>query len=231
MSKVLLLVGLIVFVVVGGFTNFQINPSTDSSIQTSFTVSEILVAIVLLFSASLFYWFKIKKSIARVNAKRANQEHDEDPSQMTAPFRSRDDYRQATDNLANTYSDKTSSTHSNAASSTATISAFSGAAQYVWDGKYLSKYSGEKLLKFDGQYISRFAGEILFTWDGHYLSAYAGSKLYSANQNSIAKFAGAKLYSFDQTRVSEFAGAKLYSVSGSLSVPAPILIVIAEQLI
>ncbi|MCH4891077.1 hypothetical protein EZV73_26095 [Acidaminobacter sp. JC074] len=144
---------------------------------------------------------------------------------MRAPLRSKDDYYQATESNQKGFSNPNSKQDERTY-----ISSFSGATQYVWNGRFLSEYSGKRLIEFDGSHIKKYAGSHIYKWENNCLSAFAGKKLYTVSSGSISRFAANKIYSYDSKGLSKFAGPQLYSIKGS-EVPVAIMIVIAEKLI
>ncbi|MCT4587213.1 MAG: hypothetical protein N4A71_05275 [Carboxylicivirga sp.] len=225
-GKYIVLIGMVVFVVIGGLFNWQINPKTDSSIQTSFSTSEIVFAVVLLVVVYGFYFVRRIRNI-KTNAFKSK---DEDYSEHRAPFRSAADYRDETQKTMNSFT-KPEERSKEANNGEAVISGFASGPLYKWDGMYLSKVAGNKVLKFDGKYITDFSDNKVFTWESDCLSNFSGNKIYSASNGSISEFAGVKVYSYDNNSISEFAGAKLYTIKGDISVPEPLLIIIAVNLI
>ncbi|PXY02618.1 hypothetical protein DF185_00555 [Marinifilum breve] len=228
-KKRFLMLGIMVgLVVIGGLYNWQINPKTDSSIQTSFTKNEILFALILMGTVYAFYFIKKVRKL-KIHQNTFEQEA-EAYGEMRAPFRSAQDYRNETQNTMNSFSTQKES-KAERENGKAVISAFAQGPQYIWDGMYLSKFAESKILKFDGKYISDFSGNKRFTWESNHLSEFAGKKIYSASKGRISEFSGPETYSYDNRSISKFAGPKLYTIKGELRVPEAIMIVIAADLI
>jgi hypothetical protein len=221
---------LIILVVVGGFLNIPVNPRTDGTIQTSFTVREILFAVVLMAAGYAVFLYRIKKRISGSKSRFKDLYDEKEVADLRAPFRTAEDYREATDGLKNTFSPVDSGGSGKKGGRTV-ISAFAGGAQYIWDGETLSGFAGGPLVRFDGKYITRFGGNRIYTWENNSLSTFAGGKLYTVSGGGIFPFAGPKKYTFDGSGLSAFAGGELYSISGDTAVPPAVMIVIAEKLI
>lgn len=214
-----------IFVVIGGLTNLRINPKTDGTIKTSFTLGEILVSIGIILVIYLFYFLKIKKNFLGAYLMDSKQKIRE-ISDLNSPIRSSQEYFEATNSLKSSFSNRTL----NIRKGRTIISEFSGAAQYIWDGECLSKYGGGKIIKFDGQYISNFAGTKLYSWKSNCLSIFAGNNLYSVSNGTISTFAGPKIYRFDKSSISVFAGKKIFTIQGDIDVPEAIIVFIVDNL-
>lgn len=183
----------------------------------------VLLAVGINIAYGLITWIRQKKNSG---TQFLNQQYEE-AANLTAPFRSADDYRNATQSL---HKNSRIEPQGHQANRTI-ISSFSGPAQYTWDGEYLSQFGGKKIARFDGRHVSSFAGVNKYTWNNHTLSTFAGPTLYKVSNGTISAFSGPKLYCFDQSSISVFAGPKKYSLKGSIAVPDAIIIVIAADLV
>lgn len=223
-----------VLVVVGSLTNFQINPKTDGTIKTQFTLNEILVAVAIFVGVSGWYLMGILKRIRGAQQyKDLENQHAKELSEMTAPVRSPsiEEYRAEGQAIQQGLKDIREQQGQASPNGRTTISAFAGSAQYMWDGETLSEFSSSPLYKFDGTHISAFAGKRSYSWDNGVLSEFAGSPIYKVSGNQISEFSGAVRFRFDSKGISEFAGSPLYSINGEIEVPAAIVVMIAAGLV
>lgn len=188
---------------------------------SEFISKEIIIAGSILIVFYGVFLIKTKKRISRMKEK----EYSEDVGNITAPYRSRKDYNEATDKMRNSFSN----VQKNGRNKESIISEFGGSAQFEWNGQELSIYGGKKILSFDGKFLSDFAGNRKYIWENNCLSQFGGKKLYKVSENTISKFAGAAIYRFDKTSISIFGGRKIYNISGEI--PIPIIIVVSEKLI
>lgn len=227
-KKYITLIAMVVFVVIGGLYNWQINPKTDSSIQTSFSTGEIVFAIVVMLFVYGFYFQRRMRKIKSARQLMSNET--EQLQDLRAPFRSKKDYDDATQKNMNSFSLQEEEARQNKRGE-AIISEYARGPKFIWNGEFLSSISQGKLIKFDGNHIIDFAGNKLFTWERNSLSIFAGNKIYKAFNGQISEFAGTVVYSYTDKSISKFAGVQLYSIKGELSVPEPILIIIAADLV
>ncbi|MCG8580406.1 MAG: hypothetical protein MI866_10840 [Bacteroidales bacterium] len=185
------------------------------------------VAYGVFFVSAVIALVRANKSLKR-NRKWTNkmEEDAQKHSEMSAPFRSVNDYKDATEANSNF------SFSSHAKTNELTIiSQFAGSADFSWDGHCLSDFSGAKIATFDGTYLSRFSGPKLYIWKGNTLAKFSGPQLYKVSNGTISHFAGPAIYRYDKTGISKFAGPKIYSINGAVPVPEAIIIVIAVGLI
>jgi len=181
------------------------------------------IAAGIFIASGFITWLRLRK---RIGNQFLDQQYEE-AANLTAPFRSADDYLTATQSL---HENSRIQPQGHQANRTI-ISAFSGSTQYTWDGEYLSQFGGKKIVRFDGKHVSSFAGANKYIWNNHTLSAFAGPALFKVSNGTISAFSGPKLYRFDQSSISVFAGQKKYSLKGSIAVPDAIIIVIAADLV
>ncbi|MCT4589361.1 MAG: hypothetical protein N4A71_16170 [Carboxylicivirga sp.] len=164
-------------------------------------------------------WRIYKKSKAGTNK---SMQYDEN---MTAPFRSAEEYHNAT-----TRNQEFSPVNRMAPKAKQTIiSSYAGSAQYTWDGTYLDTYAGGRIASFDGQLLHIHGHGPKYKWTNSVLSEYGGRPLFSVSGNLISQYAGGGAYTFSDSMLSKYAGGPLYSIQGDMTIPIPVLIYIAEN--
>ena len=220
----------------GALNNFPVNPKTDGTLQTRFTIEEMLFAAALLFSAYVFYWHGLRKRLRHV--KYQQQLRSEQAQQLAdqptpATDQSIEAHRAEGQRIQQHLSDIRAARDSadKPSQGRTVISAFAGNAQWCRDGHTLFDFSGSPRYQFDGTYIHTFAGNRVYTWSNNTLSLFAAAPLYRVHGHQISEFSGAVRFQFYNDVIAEFAGPPLYSIRGDTDVPVAIIVLIAAGLV